>query len=121
MLVTDQLVEKVTGVTLTLVRPPYGAYNQSVKDNVGKPIILWDVDTLDWKHRDADRVEQQIIKGAHDGAIILVHDLYPTTVQGVLRAIPRLQEMGYQLVTVPELYAIKGQSLKAGTVYTNRK
>ena len=86
---------------------------------LGLPIILWNVDTLDWRDRDASLVTQRIVDGAEDGAIVLEHDLYETTVEGVLDAIDELQEQGYAFVTVSELAQIKGVELKPGRVYSD--
>ena len=73
---------------------------------------------MDWKYRDAASVKQHILDGAQDGAIVLEHDLYETTVEGVLAAIDELQQQGYAFVTVSELAKIKGVTLEPGQVYT---
>ena len=106
----------------TVMRPPGGAHNKTVRKamrELGLPIILWNVDTLDWRDRDADTVKQRIVDGAEDGAIVLEHDLYETTVDGVLDAIDELQEQGYAFVTVSELAQIKGVQLEPGRVYSD--
>ncbi len=116
----NDLIQSYTGQKPTVFRPCGGEYNDSVQasmQKLGMPIILWDVDTLDWKYRDADSVKQHILDGAQDGAIVLEHDLYETTVEGVLAAIDELQQQGYAFVTVSELAKIKGVTLEAGKVY----
>lgn len=116
----NDLIQSYTGQKPTVFRPCGGEYNDSVQasmQKLGMPIILWDVDTLDWKYRDAASVKQHIIDGAQDGAIVLEHDLYETTVEGVLAAIDELQQQGYAFVTVSELAKIKGVTLEAGKVY----
>ena len=40
--------------------------------------------TEDWKYRDADHVKKAIVEQAQDGDVVLMHDLYETSVQGVL-------------------------------------
>lgn len=105
-----------------LMRPVGGAYNDAVlasMKQLGLPVILWNVDTLDWKyHDDADIVRQRIIDNAADGVIVLEHDLYEATVDGVLAAIDELQQQGYAFVTVSELAQLKGVTLEPGKVYT---
>ena len=110
----NDLIQSYTGQKPTLFRPCGGEYNDSVQTSMkqlGMPLILWDVDTLDWKYRDAASVKQHILDGAQDGAIVLEHDLYETTVEGVLAAIDELQQQGYAFVTVSELAKIKGVTL----------
>lgn len=118
----NDIIRSYLGENPTVMRPPGGAHNKSVRKamkELGLPIILWNVDTLDWRDRDASLVTQRIIDGAEDGAIVLEHDLYETTVEGVLDAIDELQEQGYAFVTVSELAQIKGVELKPGRVYSD--
>ena len=116
---TNDNVNKIIGEKPTVMRPPYGAYNATVKAGAGVPIILWSVDTLDWKSRNADSVCEVVRKNVRDGSIILFHDIYGTSVDAVERLIPELQRQGYQLVTVSELAAAKGKEMEPGGVYTN--
>ncbi|MDD8049134.1 MAG: polysaccharide deacetylase family protein [Thomasclavelia sp.] len=101
---------KITGYEPTLVRPPYGAINDNVRAafaNRNLKYVLWDVDTLDWKHRDANYVCDQIVSKAQDGKVILIHDIHETSVAGLELALPKLQAAGYQCVTVSELLQYK--------------
>lgn len=117
---TDKINEIIgTDIGTPIIRPPYGSVNDNVRSYVNAPLILWSVDTLDWKYRDADSVKQRIIDQACDGAIILLHDLYDTSVAGAIAAIDELQKEGYTFVTVSELFRRKGQTLEAGVTYTN--
>lgn len=114
---TDQAVKKATGHKTTLLRPPYGAYNSTVTSNAGVPVILWSVDTLDWKTRDVQSTINSVMGSAQDGAIILMHDLHLPTVIAAETIIPRLKKKGYQLVTVSEMAKYKKQRLHSGSVY----
>ena len=123
---TDQIMStrakiyEVTGVDPTTMRPPYGSYNDLVKEvtaELGIAMINWSVDTLDWKHKNADIVYKEVMDQAKDGAIILCHDLHKTTVEAMERAIPALIAEGYQLVTVSELLSSSGKTVQAGAVY----
>lgn len=117
---TDKINEIIgTDIGTPIIRPPYGSVNDNVRSYVNAPLILWSIDTLDWKYRDADSVKQRIIDQACDGAIILLHDLYDTSVAGAIAAIDELQKEGYTFVTVSELFRRKGQALEAGVTYTN--
>ncbi len=117
----NTLIASYTGQAPTLMRPTGGAYDANVisaMKQLNMPIILWTVDTRDWKDRDAEIVRSRIVDGAQDGAIVLEHDLYETTIDGVLAAIDDLQAQGYAFVTVSELAEIKGVTLEPGGVYS---
>ena len=118
---TEDKVYEILGTDIgpLIIRPPYGSVNDTVRGYVDVPLILWSIDTLDWKYRDADAVKQRIINQAEDGAIILLHDLYDTSVAGVIAAIDELQKEGYTFVTVSELFRRKGEVLETGVTYTN--
>lgn len=126
---TDQIMNtrakiySLTGVDTTIMRPPYGSYNDETKricaEN-GIVIINWSLDTLDWKYRDADKVYDAIMSQVKDGDIILCHDLHGSTVEAMERVIPDLIAQGYQLVTVSELLSYGDTEVNAGTVHTKR-
>lgn len=122
---TDQImttrakIYEVAGVDTMLVRPPYGSYNDKVKKvcgDLGVILVNWSVDTLDWKSRNADKVYDAIMQDVENGAIVLCHDLYDTTVEAVERVIPELLEQGYQFVTVSELLSYGEKEVSAGMV-----
>lgn len=120
IMMTRAKIYDVTGVDCHIMRPPYGACNDSVRAvgaTLGVSFVNWSVDTLDWKTKNADAVYNEIIKDASDGAIILCHDLHKTTVDAMERVIPRLIADGYQLVTVSQLMEYKGKALEAGKMY----
>ncbi len=114
---TKDLMELVIGEQSYVVRTPGGAYNEALLTAIDGPIILWSMDTLDWKHQDADRVVNQILKDVKDGDIILMHDLYESTAEACEVVIPELVRRGYQLVTVDELFYYKGIELEDHELY----
>ena len=114
---TKKAVKDVIGVEPSLLRPPYGNYNATVSKHAGVPMIYWSVDTEDWKYKNASYVKRTVLNFASDGQIVLLHDIHQTTVQGFIKALPSLRKQGYELVTVSELYAIKGKTLKKGVMY----
>ena len=112
--------ENVLGHKPALVRPPYGNANATVKKAINYPLINWDIDTLDWKSRNANKILKEIHKYSdYDGRIILMHGIYDSTADAVARLVPELINKGYQLVTVSELAEYKGYTLKPGKVYLN--
>ena len=94
------------------VRPPYGAINENVKKGIDTPLILWSVDTLDWKTKNTDATVKPILKHAKDGDIVLMHDIHKPTVAAVEKVLPILKKKGYEVCTVSELLEAKG--VKAG-------
>lgn len=123
IMMTRAKIMEVTGVDCTLVRPPYGGYNDTVRlkgEQLGVTFVNWDIDTLDWKYKNASKIHNHIMKYANNGAIILCHDLHKTTVDAMETAIPKLIESGYQLVTVSELLTSGGQAMVPGMLYYRR-
>lgn len=110
-------INKIVSVGDTLLRPPYGAVSDKMKETVNTPMINWTVDSLDWKSRDCDKVVEEIMSHVKDGYIVLMHDLYVSTAEAVEVLIPKLLDEGYQLVTVNELFEARGVELKNGNVY----
>lgn len=110
-------IQKATGVRPAILRPPYGNVNDLVKETLDLPLVNWSVDTRDWDSRDAQKVYDHILANVRDGDIVLMHDIYDSTAEAVEMVLPELVKRGYQLVTVEELFAYKGLSLKAGKVY----
>lgn len=102
-----------------LVRPPYGNTNDTVKATVEHPMILWWVDTLDWKSKDPDAVLEEVKKATKDGAIILMHDLYSTTAEATKKVVPWLKEQGYQICSVSEMFAARGVKMENGKTYNS--
>lgn len=114
---TNQVIQEAAGSPATVLRPPYGAINDTVKQNVGMPMILWSVDTLDWKTKDKNQTVASILS-AQDGDVILLHDIHSWSVDAAIEAIPQLIAKGYQLVTVSELAEAKGYTLEPGQKYS---
>lgn len=115
---SDAIVRAI-GVAPTLMRPPGGCINETVRKNVGLPMILWSVDTRDWETRSTPTTITRVVDGAYDGAVILVHDLHESTAIASKTFIPRLIKNGYQLVTISEMAELRGITMKAGETYNS--
>ncbi len=107
---THQVVLNATGVSMKVMRPPYGALSEPQRRwthaNFGYRIILWDVDPLDWKFRDAGKVETAILGHAKAGSIILAHDIHKSTVDAMPSTLDALVAKGFKFATVSELLAM---------------
>ena len=81
------------------------------------PIIIWDIDTLDWKYKNSQRIANKILSSIKDGDIVLMHDIYKSTLNSLDLVIPELLNRGYKIVSVSELFYLKNQSFENGKVY----
>lgn len=118
---TQETIIEVVGSAPKIMRPTYGSYNNRLKSQVKMPMILWSIDTEDWKYRDAEKISKHILENVKDGDIILMHDMYISTAEAVEIIVPALINRGFQLVTVSELYEIKGEALEVGNIYNRVK
>lgn len=100
---TSNAIYAAIGQYPTVFRPPYGATSEQVRSVMTMPSILWSVDTLDWKHRNADKILAYVKASVKDGSIILMHDIHQSTANGLENVILYLQQQGYELVTVSEI------------------
>ena len=104
---THNVIKQTTGVTPTLMRPPYGGF--TVKQRAwanavwNYKVILWDVDTLDWKHHSPAKTESITMSETKKGSIILCHDIHKTTVDAMPATLDALRAKGFKFVTVTEL------------------
>lgn len=115
---TRQTLRAVVGPEDFMLRPPYGFVDDTLRHWAGAPIVCWSVDTQDWKDKNVDRIVQCLTTQAKDGDIILMHDIFNTSVTAALEAVDRLLAQGYRFVTVEELFALRGQTPQEGKVYT---
>ena len=107
---THDAIVDTTGVEPKLMRPPYGGFtpNQRAWANGkwGYKIIMWDVDPLDWKVRNAEHVKTAILRGSVAGSIVLAHDIHKSTVDAMPETLDGLIGRGFKFVTVSELLAM---------------
>ena len=113
------VLKAVLGHNDFLLRPPYGMLDEGVKARAGCPIILWSIDPEDWRDQNTDRVVAQVVAQARDGGIILMHDIFPESVDAALQIVDALHQQGYLFCTIEELFAARGIPLEAGESYWN--
>ena len=107
---TDETICKITEKVPEFFRPPYISVNQTLFDSIKTPFICGK-DCRDWE--DDFGVEDRLkmlLDGVVDGTILLLHvtDGNSKTLQVVDRAVPILKSQGYEFVTVPQLFEIRG-------------
>lgn len=116
---TNDIFYDITASSLSLVRPPYGAYNDKVLEKLNKPLITWNIDTNDWRYHDVEYIVNHIMDNVTDGSIILMHDSYESSLEALKLVLPKLYAKGYQVVTVSDLAALKGVILENNKVYSH--
>ena len=118
------MFDKVNGAMIAAIgipprydRVPYGLYKQMIDAKVGWPLIQWSVDTYDWRGRSVNTIMNNIRSQFTDGDIVLMHDIKDNTPNLTTTLIRWLQEEGYMILTVDELFAKDGVILQPDTVY----
>ena len=113
---TQAALRAVIGESPKMMRPPYGAINDTIRNAIDMSFIMWNVDSLDWKNRNTASIMEQVKKQTYPGSIILMHDIHQTTINALPSVIEYLQKNGYTLVTVSELlnHQLEGHRLYYG-------
>ncbi len=100
---TCEAIEAVTGEKVEYMRPPYGAYNEELECMINLNKVLWTVDPQDWNTTDTNAIVRHVVNNVKDGDIILLHDIYPSSVAAALRIVDELKARGYIFVTVDDI------------------
>ncbi|PQZ98815.1 polysaccharide deacetylase [Arthrobacter sp. MYb224] len=115
---TAEAIEEASGVRPDILRPPYGSHGAVYDRLVPYPLVLWDVDTMDWQHHDPEKTVEIAMEEVNPGSIILMHDIHESSVQAVPQLVEELRQAGYTLVTVEQLFA--GTEFKDSKAYAKR-
>jgi len=118
MTTTEQFLKEYTNgeYDVSYLRPPYGAYNQRIKDLSPYTLVMWSIDTEDWKNKDTETIISRIDDSIKDGSIILMHDIHPESREAMKEVIPHLLDSGYQVCSLSELAKARNVELEAGQV-----
>ena len=114
---TQAVLEELLGPGEYWLRPPYGAVDEADRRLIRVPMIKWSVDPRDWERLDAEAVTGAVLEAAAPGRIILLHDIYPTSVDAALAVVDALTGDGYRFVTVEELLTWGGIVPEPGVLY----
>ncbi len=114
---TRRLIYSLLGERELWLRPPYGMLDENTRHWADSPVVLWSVDPEDWKDTNVERIREHIVSHTRDGDVVLLHDIYSTSVEAVLGAIDQLQKQGVQFVTVARLMEERGIVPEYGQVY----
>ena len=100
---TQEAIYQASGFQPRYIRPPFGSWNEKLQEETSLETVLWDVDPYDWKVQDTDLIVNRILEQTEDGSIILLHDVYGTSVEAALKAADIFIERGYRFCTVEEI------------------
>ena len=114
---TDALLTDLLGQGSYWLRPPYGFLTPGTEKLVKVPMVKWSVDPRDWESKNTEQVVQAVLKDVKPNSIVLLHDIYPTSVDAALQIVDVLQQKGYCFVTVEELLRLNDIVPQAGTMY----
>ena len=114
---SNQMLKSLTGVEFTVWRAPGGDYSTRIMNCIPLPHIGWSVDTRDWETLNTDSVYSSILRNSKDGSIILLHDLYNSSVNGAIKAMKEMIAGDYEFLTVTELLSRNGTAPQKSTHY----
>lgn len=117
---TNDIFNSITNDNLKYLRPPYNYSNQNVLDS-GYLIVTWNIDPKDWLVRDSTKIYNNVITHVCDGCIVIMHDIYAPTLEATKMLLPKLDEMGYKVVSISELMKIKNYTATVNKTITSIK
>lgn len=100
---TGEMIKNLTGQYPQYLRPPYGDWSEELEEKLDLETVFWTVDSLDWKLQNTEKIVKRVEKSVKNGDIILMHDIFSTSVEAALQLVDELRSQGYQFVTVDEL------------------
>ena len=100
---TNTIIESNSGQMVKFIRPPYGSIPKDLQEETCLTPVLWTIDPRDWSVLNSASVARHIISRAHNGDIILLHDIFDTSVEAAFIVIDELQKHGFQFVTADKL------------------
>lgn len=109
------------GVSVQFLRPPGGSCGSALCEiarQQGLSVLLWSLDTRDWAVQNTDAIVSGVLEQVQDGDVILMHDLYDTSVDAAFILIDALTAQGYHFVTASQLAALCNCTPQPGEVYT---
>ncbi len=118
---TSDYIFNIIGERPSLVRPPYGTLNRGYTHQIDNPIILWSIDSDDWRDFSIESITEHVLSNLEDGSIILFHDTHQKTLEISKLIIPQIKKLGYDIVPVGRLFELNEVALENGKVYRKIK
>lgn len=100
---TNNQIFECTGEYPQYVRPPFGEWNDQLDCGVEMIPVFWNLDSLDWKVQNTEKIVRMVTGQVKEGSIILMHDGYETSVEAAFQIVDILQKKGYEFVTAEQM------------------
>ena len=100
---TGNKIYESAGICTAFVRPPFGEWRKNLDLDMTMIPVSWNVDSLDWTTENTEKIIKRVVKDVEEDDIILMHDVYKTSVEAALQIVDILKERGYEFVTVDKL------------------
>lgn len=100
---TNNLIYETTGEYPQYVRPPFGEWSSQLEKQVEMFPVFWNLDSLDWKVKNTEKIVKTVADQTKEGSIILMHDGYETSVEAAFQIVDLLQKRGFEFVTVDQM------------------
>ena len=105
---TNDSIAAITGKTPTLIRPPFGSYNEKIREEINMNCVLWNIDPVDWNTTNVSKVVNRVVNNVSSSPcqcnnIILMHDIFDSSVAAALEIVDQLQAKGYVFVTADQV------------------
>ncbi|MBD5135197.1 MAG: polysaccharide deacetylase family protein [Lachnospiraceae bacterium] len=101
---TNSIIENITGKKVEYIRPPFGNWTKKLENSVNMKPVFWSVDPRDWSVLNTDTVTCHIVNNTSEGDIVLMHDIFETSVDAAMNVVDILQQKGYEFVTVEDMF-----------------
>lgn len=103
IIMTNEAIANATGKQVEYIRPPYGSWDSELECAINMKEVGWTVDPRDWDVKNTDTIVKRVLDKVEDGSIILLHDVYDTSVEAAFQIVDELKKEGYTFVTVDRL------------------
>ena len=100
----NSVIKDITGLDTDFIRPPFGECGKQLDSELNMFKVMWDVDPRDWSVLNTKSVVNYVVSHVDDGDIILLHDIFDTSVDSALEIVDILKAQGYEFVTVDEIF-----------------
>lgn len=117
---TNKILTELTGYSNFLFRAPNLSVSNTMKKCIKAPFVGCAVDSKDWDNATTAQIIANV-KKAKDGDIVLMHETQKNTAEAINTLLDYFEEKGWQVVSVSELFAVRGKKLIAGKEYSSCK
>lgn len=115
---TNEKLTELSSYEKFLFRPPNLAVSATMQGYIKAPFIMCKTDSKDWANATAEQIIENVEK-AEDGDIVLMHETQKNTAEVVEDLLEYFTDKGWQVVSVSELFSVRGTELTTGKTYSS--